>query len=110
MELIHRDDVPNEVLEALQAAHPGAKIICVGDIPTDQLPEEVKKALADLHRAWDVSIASGTCFDCGAQMPNYPDVEEMADDWKPAPKWCWLSQDDTPVAWICPECDKREMT
>lgn len=103
---IHRDDIPMDVMEQIESQlhglFPGFKVVCAGDIPSDELPAE----LGELHKAFVESIVNGLCIDCGEKMPNYdPDNE----DWQPEDGWQVLADmNDQPQCWQCPNCDAKE--
>ena len=107
---VHRDDIPPELLEQIEGQFPEMKVICVGDMPAGvEMPEEVKKALAEIEEKHSKSIQPGLCIDCGAKMENYPETPEGMDDaWKPAKGWSWFESGDDIVAWQCPDCNKKE--
>ncbi len=111
MDLIHRDNLPNELIGDLEKRFPGFKIACVGDAPEGSLPPEVKEQLTNSKREMDERFFNGICEDCGVRMPNFPKgKEDLAEDWHPAEGWRHFSDSQThePIAWQCPDCDKKE--
>jgi hypothetical protein len=112
MKPIHRDDLPmdvaEEVVESLQQQFPGFKVQFAGDAPGG-LPPEVAEAMQKLKDQMDQSVLLGQCFDCGAQMPNYPKQgEPVPEDWEPATGWNYYSSGDEIMHWICPTCDAAD--
>jgi hypothetical protein len=112
MKHAHRDDLPPELLQTLEAAFPGMQVVCAGDMPTNasgELPERMKEMLAAIEASHQKSIAYGLCIDCGSEMPGY-NIDD--DDWQPAEGWRHFTQgegDETEiVAWQCPACDAAE--
>lgn len=108
-----RDDLPPKVLEQLQSDFPGAKIVCIGDVPEDQVPEEVRQYFEEIVNYHEAMLLQGRCIDCGAKMPNFPDEpSQMPEDWTPESGWkiFWQGEGETqkPVAFQCPECDKKD--
>jgi hypothetical protein len=103
---IHRDDIPFEVIEeierTLKEQHPGFKIICAGDTNDPELiakAEEQHNRLIEIAR---LSQKNGTCVDCGAVMPDYPErcqTQELADG------WAYLADPGKQfMGWLCPAC------
>lgn len=105
-ELIHRDDLPMELLEQIQASFPeGVKLICAGDLPF--LPPGFKEMLEAEQEKRELAFSEGRCTDCGAIMPDWPPRED--DDWDITPGWRWFTDHaGDPVALQCPACDEKE--
>lgn len=79
MDLPHRDDMPDGLIEKLQELNPGMKVVCVGDVP-GELPPKLKVLVDEVKKIHDESFINGACIDCGARMKNWP---PLGDDWKP---------------------------
>lgn len=105
--LVHRDDLPPELIEELESRFPGMTIACAGDA-RGPLPDKV----ADAHKAMELlhekSIVMGLCVDCGAKMEGYPpdDFEE----WQLPKGWRYFTNitDGTPMCFQCPACDAAD--
>ena len=113
--LIHRDDMDmgdaEELVRHLQEEHPGLRVVFAGDVPDGQLPPAVREAAAQIEEAFQHSMLTGACLDCGAVMPNYPKPgEDMAADWQPAEGWKHFQMrgPDGLIAWQCPDCDAAD--
>lgn len=102
MGLVHRDDMPDELLDELQKQFPDMKIVCAGDLPADQLPDGVAEEAARIEEMCRSSMISGQCVDCGAFMPNYP---ATAEGWH---YMVAIGNDDL-MAWQCPICDAEDV-
>lgn len=67
--LVHRDDISIEHLEQMEKSlPPGAKLICAGDVPPDQIAPEIHLAVAKVAALSLASLQNGSCIDCGARM------------------------------------------
>src|SRR5436309_6376234 len=100
--LLHRDDLPMDVVEEIEAAfaklHPGCKITFAGDHP-GELPQELKEGLEEFERKMRSSLMEGRCTDCGIQMENWAGAD-MPDDWQPAKGWKFFTgPDKAPMCW-----------
>jgi hypothetical protein len=75
--LPHRDDVPYEVVEALEKQmaerFPGMKVVFAGDVPGGP----PKKLEQTFESQVVTSMLLGTCFSCHTQMEGYPSLEEI---------------------------------
>jgi hypothetical protein len=106
-EPLHRDDVDLETVQHLEELfaklYPGHKIVFAGDHPDD----ENNQAIAEINAAFERSLVTGTCVDCGAQMPDYHPEQEH---WQPATGWRNFRNIKTGEieAWQCPACDQQE--
>lgn len=112
-DFVHRDDLPFEVAEDLIAQmkemFPGMKNVrFAGDIPEDELPEEVHETVRRLEAMSEKSLKEGSCIDCGRCMDNYPDciigATKMPDGWR----LFHDTQTKEPKAFQCHECDARD--
>ena len=103
--MVHRDDIDFDVLERLQEAFPGYRIVCMGDMPEEDIPERVKEAAAALDARYAESLANGLCIDCSKQFPNWPpaDGDPIPDGW-----FVFTDTSGEPKAFQCPECDAKE--
>lgn len=113
MQPLHRDDLPMELVEQLEKElaekFPGVKLVCVGDVP-GEMPPEIQALIDEANQKQYESLCHGTCFDCGAKMPDYPDnFQEIPDDWRPPAGWKVLTEvgSGAPAGWICPPCDQK---
>lgn len=111
-EPLHRDDMDPEMLQALeqqfQELYPGYKVVFSGDAPMDSEAARKDAEVRELiDRKSHESLARGTCFDCGAQMPDYTPEQE---DWQPAQGWRHFNDFKTGeiTAWQCPACDAQD--
>ena len=104
MELIHRDDMPPGIIEDLKRKHQVANVACAGDAPGGKLPPEVQAYLVKFKADSLKSLATGTCFDCGAKIQDY---RPWDNGWTPPKGWGVFHNtvDDEPMFWQCPECD-----
>lgn len=104
MELIHRDDIPLEVLEELQKKHQVANVVCAGDAPGGRLPQEVRAYIEKVKADSVKSLSKCICFDCGAKITDYRPGD---DGWMPPEGWVVFHNvvDDEPMFWQCPGCD-----
>jgi hypothetical protein len=101
--LVHRDDVDISVLESMQEAHPDQKIVCAGDIPKSQIPEEVIDGIKEMAHDIEVSMVGGVCVECGAAIENY-DQKACFDS--PPPGWSLYQIGDGSIGhWICNACE-----
>jgi hypothetical protein len=120
MDLIHRDDIPLDVLAAFEAQmaekHPGYKIVCAGDVSPDKIPAEVQDAIAQFKLRSTRSMAEGRCFDCGAHIPTWPEPgEDIPEGWELPEGWVTmrkvgLSAEELGefMGFICPACDAAD--
>ena len=106
----HRDDLEPEMIAKLEAEFPGMKLVCMGDLPDDQVPETVRELFEQVKMSHMESLVNGTCLDCGEKMPDFPDDATMPDDWQPAEGWRWFTKTGTDeiTAFQCPACDALE--
>lgn len=105
-QLVHRDDLPPGVIEAMEQAFPGFK--CAGDIPEGQMPPGMAEAINALHARFERSIMNGTCLDCGAKMPGYPkgSSDEEWERFQRPEGWKMMSQlNGDPCGFECPDCN-----
>ncbi len=105
--LMHRDDLPMDVAEAVEQAKqmfPGFEVRFAGDEPPESLPPQIKEWQEHMRQ----SLVEGRCVDCGVQMENWADLEK--EDWQPPNGWCSFHEgpDDQIAGWQCPACDARE--
>lgn len=115
---LHRDDIPYKDMEEIERLlkeqigkeFPDAdkmKVVCVGDIPEEEIPDEVKKGMAQLDAKAKEYLVKGKCFDCDKPIPiNWNEFMESGEN-KPLPKgwaWCKLIGGDNLILLICPEC------
>lgn len=107
--MLHRDDIPAEVMEQLlaelQSDNPEIKkVVCIGDMPeTPELREMHDKVAKHILQCF----GEGLCFECGAKMPiKWPPTKDDF-DWPEGWSRCWpLNEDDgMPPMLICPDCD-----
>ncbi len=119
MELIHRDDIPLDVLAAFEAEmaekYPGFKIQCAGDVPVDKLPPQVLAMQEMLDQRSKCSLADGRCFDCGAHIPTWPEEGTFPEGWQLPEGWVTMRKAginaDEPgelMGFICPPCDAND--
>jgi len=106
--LAHRDDMPYEVVEAMERVlaeqFPGMKLTFAGDVPGGPPPEILAK-IARVEARLQRLLREGRCIECGVQMPD-PPSKDMSEDWRPADGWCWFTnEEDQVAAWQCPQCD-----
>lgn len=116
--LLHRDDLPFEVVEELEKQlaekYPDRKIVFAGDAPEGSLPPEFTGAVEKTMQRFAESVAGGLCIDCGAAMPNYPEMQTIMDDgfpedWQPADGWYHFEDARGAImGWQCPACDAAE--
>lgn len=114
IKMIHRDDFDMEVVEAcldeISTAHPHLKIGFIGDCyAEDTLPKAIARQLRELQEAFDGSLCTGTCLDCGASMEGFS-VEALQDEsWESPEGWLlWRdASDNTPSFWQCPNCSEE---
>lgn len=109
-QLIHRDDLPFEIVEELEEKFadlfPGMKVRFAGDLPDGEVPQNVLDALAAINQKHDTSLVSGSCLDCGRTMPGF-DLDE--DEFDLPPGWRIFNGDNgEPCAFQCPECDTED--
>jgi hypothetical protein len=117
--MIHRDDVPLELVSEIERQmaekFPGKKIVFVGDVPENELPQGIKEAMEALDEHWKHCFVHGLCVDCAAKLPGiWPPPEEG--DWDLPDGWKVMyeglgeenggEEDAEPVGLICPRCDK----
>lgn len=103
MKLPHRDDASDELLNDLAEKFPGFKIVFAGD-NENSLPQETLDAIKLLDEMHENSLNNGSCIDCGAQMPGWPEISVITEGWK---YFTEVGEDD-PIAYICPACDEAE--
>jgi hypothetical protein len=109
---IHRDDLPPELLEKIAGQFPGMKVVCVGDVPSRRVPQNVLDELRRVKESHLRSLALGTCVDCGSVMPGYPPPDQpLPKDWEPADEWLQLTDMATGdlLCWQCPECAYKDV-
>lgn len=110
--MLHRDDIDQDLIKILedqvkQEFGDKMKIVFPGDLPEDEMPEEVKQAMAEIDRRHEASLRHGMCFQCGLVMPGYPaKPEDVTANWEPEEKWGYLIDIRTGAitAWTCPTC------
>lgn len=110
MELIHRDDIPFEIVEelvkALQELHPGMKIVFAGDMSPEDMTEEVTAVSESIIKRQLEHIAEGYCFDCGKICPRpWPPEGDgtLPEGWV---IYTEIESSKNPIL-TCPECDKE---
>lgn len=110
MKPIHRDDLPDDVIQGLESQFPGMKIVCVGDIPEGSVTDELKDAIGEIESRFRTSIVNGTCVDCGAKIPGYPTSDEEWDSFELPIDWRYFtdSSNGDPQGFQCPACDAKE--
>jgi hypothetical protein len=114
MHITKREDFDDRELAEIEAEaarrYPGKTVKFAGDMPFDQLPPDVQRAVAELERLNNESLVLGTCFDCHAQMPDYPaEADDFPSDWRPASGWNWVEdRNKNPMHWLCPECAQKD--
>ena len=119
--MLRSSDVDPKFREAMEASlreqYPDAKIAFAGDMDMNDLPEEVRRQFEEIEYRHAHSIFTGTCLDCGAKMPGYPDTpaddatDEDIDKFqttlnglKPVEGWRAFTDDaDNLDAWQCPD-------
>lgn len=107
--LLHRDDLPYPLAEALikqmREMYPGCQIVFLGDQPEGEVPGEVMDHLRAMGENIARSMAGGTCRQCGGKMPC---------EWPPPPgpgeltlPEGWLAYDvgDELTYFMCPACE-----
>lgn len=120
--LVHRDDIPYPLMEQLERdvakAFPGMKVICVGDLPPEQIPLEVREQVQRFKQQCRASREQGLCLHCGRAMPNYQQLlvavqsrdAQALRAWQPAEGWGFsfvgFKKPKEFLGWICPECHK----
>jgi hypothetical protein len=105
--LIHRDDIPMDVMEDIQELFPDMKIVCAGDIPEGQIPEDMREAIATIEAKFLKSIVEGKCVDCGKKIHDFPPVDWSV--WKLPDGWRYFTDfSGSPQAFQCPECDRED--
>lgn len=106
-DLIHRDDIPMDLMEEIERMFPGKMVVCAGDQPGGAVPLEVKEAIAATTKKFEESLREGLCVDCGAKMPGYPphdwDTWTLPDDWQ-----LFTNMRGGPQAFQCPRCDAED--
>lgn len=115
---LHRDDVPydhvEKIIQQLKEAEPGMELVFAGDVPPDQLPEEVKLAIEYINTQYQTSREEGRCVDCGGQMPGWPDevidVEKRTFNLPAGWQTFEMSGNEElgVAAFQCPDCDLKE--
>lgn len=115
MDLVHRDDLPPEALEAFEAfikeKFPGAKVVCAGDVPEHLLSERTKEVIASVEKRQQTSISEGRCFDCGKFMENWPpsDDGKLPEGWHTMRKTTIDDEEEGELmGFVCPECDRED--
>lgn len=111
IDLVRRDDLPNEVIEEMQKMFPGMEIVCAGDVPSGSMPAGMQDAIDEMNKRFEHSIVNGTCLDCGVAMPGYPteNTEEEWDNFQLPAGWSFFTDNsDNPQGYQCPECDAKE--
>ncbi len=112
----HRDDLPYEVVEEIEAKFaemfPGMKVVFAGDQPEESIPEAVRERIAELESKMSRSLATGTCCDCGKKMPGPMPVIGVGagQRWEAPEGWSMLLTGEKPVAFTCDECDEAVPT
>lgn len=105
--LIHRDDIPMELMQQIEAQFPGMKVVCAGDEPAGALPEGLLEAAESLHRKHLLLLVEGRCLDCNEQMPGFPPTDW--DAWQLPDGWRYFTDENKqPMAFQCPACDAKE--
>ena len=102
--MIHRDDMPDKLLEKLEELFPGMKILFAGDQPEGSLSFETKRAIAGLQQMADLSSKTGKCIHCGKSMAEkfYKDGK-----WDLEPGWTrvgHIGEGGMPY-YLCPSCE-----
>lgn len=114
MSELHRDDFDFEEFQKLEAKlleeHPGAKVVCLGDIP-GEMPEEIKQAMRELYDVLLQELVEGKCHDCGNKIPGEWPPEAEGVDVDLTEGWVFLTaMGSTPDLGIliCPDCDANK--
>jgi len=95
-------DAEKELIQEIEAKHPDAEVIFVGDADRSSLPPEVQKILSGIEERMRLSLLNGVCYDCGERMPGpWPPESDRAPD-----GWGYLV--DTDGCPMCIECEKCE--
>lgn len=108
MKPAHRDDLPFEVVEQIEAAFakiaPGFKVQFLGDHP-GEMPADLKEKLEGFEQRIHEAFVEGRCMDCGKKMPGeWPPADE--DKWEVPEGWHYLTQPNgDPLGFSCDECD-----
>ncbi len=106
--LIHRDDVPFELAEEIEAKlkeqYPGYTIRYAGDRPED-LPAAARDYAEELARKFRYSIEHGTCLGCGKKYPGaWPEEGDLGFGW--SLYGMGGSRDSDHL--VCGECDNAD--
>ena len=93
--LIHRDDLPMDLAEAVVGALKGVggdnkKVVFAGDLPEDQ-QAECADMLRRIEEQESRAIAEGLCRDCGKRVPgNWPPTPDAGgQEFKLPDGWRW---------------------
>ncbi len=107
--MIHRDDVPFELAEKMQAhldqTMPGHRLIFAGDLPEGMFPNLEADFQESTDRA-ESSYRNGTCLICGLEMPDYHAGKQ---GWEPPDGWqLMVGVSDRQHCWVCPGCEQEK--
>lgn len=109
--MIHRDDIPYQELEKMEAElqrkHPGAKVVFLGDVPENEIPDEIKLKLKEAEKDSEDSVDFGYCLDCEASIEEIQDYHPMDPKWEPPPGWkCYADYAGRVIGWRCDVCQE----
>lgn len=107
--MLHRDDVPFEQIEALEArlreSNPGARIVFLGDLPESEIPIDVLSNIKQRELKSEESVEYGTCLDCDASITETQDYRPGVPGWNPPDGWrCYADHRGRPYGWRCEIC------
>lgn len=99
---MHRDDLDMDMVAALEEKL-GGKIICVDDVPPEQVTPQVRRAVEEAKMAFMQTmrekLAAGQCIFCSAVMPGWTRGGEAIDGWYEG-----RDEDGNLIAFRCPNC------
>jgi hypothetical protein len=102
MKFLHRDDLPYQIIEEFERQL-GVKVVCPGDLPEEEIPEEVLQIKAMMDAQFEASVREGRCVECSFPIPDYQNLTKTPKGWGR-----FMDLEGTIQGWHCPSCS-REM-